>query len=285
MGDEPDSTRARRFDRWVRRSPPVLIVGLLLFLLASAADLGERVTAAWGWYDDRFEWRDDEYSKLQQLHSDLTLERFEEVLGAPWFRVASEDRRWMEHTFKGRDYWVQAVTRRGSGTVSLYAVTSCSESFRPTFHLADGTRITLNGSTLASVQPKLAFDLRTDYFFPAATANMRFLEEAYGGNPGNYKGFVWGYNDACGDPPHLTQDEVDAVFDGETPQPGGLYGLRRSVTELAVPLRSLRKRVVVNTFAEWGPTEYFRMGVPFQVGIDRILIRTVREPFYETDTS
>jgi hypothetical protein len=39
--------------------------------------------------------------------------------------------------------------------------------------------------------------------------------------------------------------------------------------------------VIVNTFAEWGPTEYFRDGVPFQVGVNRILVRTVSEPFYE----
>jgi hypothetical protein len=177
-------SRTARFDRWVRHSPPVLIVGLVLFLLTTAGAVAGAVVTAKDWYDGHYRWRESEYSKLVQLHSDLTLERFEEVLGAAWFKTTPKDGNWVGYSFRGRDYWVQAVTRRRSSTVSLYAVTSCSTSFRPTFRLADATPITLNRSTLASVSLNSGFPVQTDYFFPGATANARVLETHYGVIPG-----------------------------------------------------------------------------------------------------
>lgn len=110
---------AERFDKWVRRSPPVLVLALVLFLVTTAGAVFDRGDDIWSWYQHRFEWRAHEYAKLHALRAGYTIATFEQVLGAPIFTRTSYDRRWAENTFRGRDYWVQAVSQRGAARKSV----------------------------------------------------------------------------------------------------------------------------------------------------------------------
>ena len=80
---EPQPSRTQRFNRYIRESPPVLIVGLLLLLLTTVGAVFAYGRDAYDWADRRWWWRDTEYAKLTELHSDLTLATFERVLGPP----------------------------------------------------------------------------------------------------------------------------------------------------------------------------------------------------------
>lgn len=193
----------RRFDQWVRSSPPVLLLGLLVLVLGLGVTLADGVIRAKDWYHDRYKWREDEYEKLTDLRAGLTIQLFEERLGAPVFRRDSRDGEWSEATFQGRgnSYWVQAVTRKGEEDVKLYAVTSCESDFNPNFTMPNGAPLVLNRVHLADVNVVSLGDTQSDYFAAGATANSYFFDSEYGGNPGNYKTVAWGHNDTCLDMP------------------------------------------------------------------------------------
>ena len=270
-------------DRWIRASPPVLILALLAFLATTMIAVAGPVRSAVHWWQFEHHWREREYEQLTALRAGYTITKFEEALGAPVFRRLSDDERWEETTFRGRDYWVQAVARSGTGTTSYFAVTSCSLNFNPTFVLPDGSTITLNELRLSQVRLSDVFGRPyADYFAPAATANARFLDFAYGGNPANYKSFAWGYNDACLNLPGWTKGLNDDVF-----QAFGLDGTFQGLVPNGnAALENFRGTLFVNTYAESSPGDDFATGPRgFQVGVDRILIRTVT-PEYQprTDT-
>lgn len=286
--EDASSTRTKRFDAWLRNTPLILILGLIAFLLTTSITIGGAVTGALHWYDTKHEWRQREYRKLEGLRAGFTIEHFDAVLGQPVFRRSSARGKLQESTFEGRDYWVQAVSSASTGSVDLYAVTSCSQSFNPTFVLPDRTKITLNRAALARIHPSGGFDAQANYFAPGATADAHFIDYAYGGNPWNYKSFAWGFNDACVNLPGWDHylPKTDWPFGAD----GQYFG--RSVGG-GPEIQAFRRRIPVNTYAETSPTagfDFFRNGGnenrDFQVGVDRILIRTVIEPSYPpVDTS
>ena len=196
------------------------------------------------------DWRIHEYALLAGLHSDQTVARFDEVLGAPLFRRVSQDGRWIELAYQRRGYWVQAVTprRNTSGTVAFVAVTACSTEFQPTFTLPGGTPIKLNRTTLAQVRADIAPEYR--YVLPA-DRGPNVMEFVVGPHFWNFKSFAWGLNGVCGAPltqvagatiEHLALKCRCFIVTGETDR-------------LPKRDRRFRKDVVVNTFAEWGPVE------------------------------
>lgn len=275
--------RAERFDTWVRRNPLVLVLVLVAFLVTTTITVAGPVADGVHWYRVGRHWRAVEYGKLNALHAGFTVQRFEQVLGAPLFRRPSNNGRWVESSFQGRGYWVQTVSDHRTDEVALYAVTSCDTRFNPTFEIPDGTRVTLNGQTLADVRTSDGAQYtQADYFAPAATADAHFIDYAYGGNPSNYKSFGWGFNDACVNLPDwsefLPRSDWPFGFDGEYRGPAGSGGPE---------LQAFRRRIPVNTYAETSPGaryDFFdqreRLFVPFQTGVDRILIRTVIQPSY-----
>jgi hypothetical protein len=245
------------------------------FLMTTIITISGPVQDLRHWWVYEHNWREREYEKLTALRAGFTLTKFEEVLGAPVFRQTT--RRWAESSFQGRDYWVQAVWHRPTGVVHLYAVTSCSEAFTPTFVLPDGERIVLNRSTLASVRGGVLEGPATaDYFAPGATANAHFIEFSYGGNPSNYKTHAWGYNDAC-----LDLRDWYSYLPPTRPLPARLFGARYvgPTTGGGLELQAFRKRLPVNTYAETSPSVTLdQLRGRFQIGVDRLLIRTVSHP-------
>lgn len=121
-----------------------MLVLLGLFLIATANGVFRTAHDAWSWWDAHENWREREYNRLDSLHSDFTLARFEQQLGAPLFARPSRNGRWIEYVFRGRDYWVQGIARKDSDSIAAYGVTSCASDFRPAFALPDGRRVRLH---------------------------------------------------------------------------------------------------------------------------------------------
>jgi hypothetical protein len=264
-----DTNWAERVVGWVRRKPLVvflLFAALLASSIASLVDYGMRATDT---IQDALRMKQREYDLLTDLKAGFTIQKFEETLGAPIFRRPLDDRRWTESTFQGDSYWVQAVSDR-DGVVALYSVTSCDTGFAPTFDFPGGT-VTLNVSTMASVgSPIGAAEAR--YFLSGATANSNFVDIAYGGNPGNYKTYAWGINDACFSWQRYSRDLFRA---GVLPFSDTTHEFSGSPGRGGTSLLRFRHRAVVNLYAETAPfIELDDLGNS-QIGVDRLLVRTM----------
>jgi len=230
----------------------------------------ERVTATWFW-------RGGEYDKLTALRAGFDLRYFEDRLGPPFASRTSNGYR--ENGFTGRNYWVQTVSRRG--TVELYAVTSCDQSFHPTFTIA-GTNIEieLNRDHLADVLPE--GDPAFDYSIGASAPSL-FYDAIYGGTGSFYKTTLWGLSSLCGFPKGLSMPNLGRKQSGFT-------------SALDHKGDEFQSQAVVNTFAETAPAiagnqpsnfgiglgNSYRRGEPiislykfgdFYIGPDRVLIQ------------
>jgi hypothetical protein len=261
----------------LQRRNVVLAVLLLVAVVASAiVSLTDDGVRLYHWATRPHpSWQSQEAGRVESLSAGYSLQVFESALGVPLLVRRSSS--FTEDTFRGRGYWVQAVSDR-AGTVVLFAVTVCDETLHPTFSSQGGPTVTLGHSTFAAVfraRPG-AFGLRVDYQRSGATANSHFYEVAYGGNPGNYKSFAWGVDDAC--PSWPTEEE--ALYKR------GLFDWSRSFRftgPITTPsIQRFRHSVVVNTYAESAPlvdmTNIER--TRFQIGVDRIRVRATSRNYY-----
>jgi hypothetical protein len=250
---------AERFADRAKRTPLLVLLSFAAVLISSVVVVSGAVVNGWNWYSNEVQWRDDEYRKLRSLRAGFSLESFKEALGSALFVRPSENRKLVESSFRGRDYWVQAVSDR-YGVVQLYAVTSCDLDFKPVFKSIDNPPIVLNETRFS----ELFDDADADYFISGATANSYLIESFYGGNPSNYKTYAWGINDAC--PATHTFLELG----------GGAPKYRGPVSHAADSIKRFRKRAAINTYAETAPfVDLASLRKSFQIGVDRILIRTV----------
>ena len=225
------------------------------------------------WRKKTLDWRDQEYNKLRSLHAGYTREKFESVLGEPVFDRESRSGKFREQTFRRRGHWVQTISDR-AGSVQVYAVTACGEEFKPNFQLSGASgdasksaNVELNSTSLASaVGTRAAPEL--DYSV-GVTANTRFHDVYYGGNPSNYKTFVVGLNDVCAD-----WEETLRRFYREAGLPREAEPVYEGPLEKAPAwVKRARRVLVANTYAETAP--FFKDPRPsFQFGADRILTRT-----------
>lgn len=242
----------------------LLYVAAIVTAIVVIADTSIALYERW---DQHFDWRDDEYARLTSLAAGFSRALFEEKLGPPVFDRTSSDGRLREQAFRGRGYWVQAVSDR-SGTVVLYAVTACDPDFRPKFSLPGGgspVELRLNATTFEGVSTGGA----ADYFIGGATANTRFHEYAGAGNPSFYQTAIWGINDAC---PSWLERLQPLQRDGHYPPALSYKGPTSRPTTW---LLGFRRRAIINTYAETAPDFYPQdLEGSFQVGVDGILIRT-----------
>lgn len=248
------------------------VLGAILVIAGAAIYVGGKIS------DGLSSWRDAEYQKLSSLRAGYNLRYFEAQLGPP---LASQVKAGLrEDAFRGRDYWVQTVSKQG--TVELYAVTSCSSSFQPTFLPAGiGPAITLNRDKLGDIVPVPDRSVGFDYLLGASAPSL-FYEGVYGGTSAFYKTIVWGVNGICAD-----------SFKGERVL--SLPSLSRTgfTAELGRRGLAFRRKIRINTFAETaplvdggiprnfgiirtgpriGPVDLRDFG-PFYVGPDRVLIQ------------
>lgn len=174
---------------------------LVLFISASVTIYGG-VRGVISFVDDTFRWREQEYAKLRELRGGISIYRVNEVLDSqPVFVRESSDGTLTEASFKGHDYWVQAVYD-DVGTVKLIAITACDANFKPRFDSPMGS-VVLNESKFDVLREQPSF-LR--YFIGAH--DFWFIGEYYGGNPSLYKNVLLGINESC---PSLANHAVDLV--------------------------------------------------------------------------
>jgi hypothetical protein len=253
MSKDRKLSRITRFDGWIKNHPAVVLLLTVLFvvgLVRGSIDTVNYARRGVEWWSNR-DWRQQEYKHLSALHSDQTIQYFDRVLGPPEFRRVSRDGRWLELAYRRRDYWVQAIVPRRSDAqnVSFFSVTACSPDFRPTFKLM-GQSLTLNKTTLASVRTDMPVYYR--YFVPASVGPS-FMEWLNGPHFMAYKSYAWGLNGVCGPVPPMS------VFNAVDRLPHRPIGpiFKGTVSPNPKPQWQFRKLVVVNTFAEWGPSQTF----------------------------
>lgn len=266
----------------VRRFPVIVLLLLLSSIVAAIGTIYAAADCALGAYDAGFRWREREYDKIDHLRAGISIDRYEELLGSPLFRRKNDDDSLTESSFKGRDYWVQAV-HDDEGTVLLFSVTSCDDHFTPTFDMPSIGRVTLNRVRLADV----ATPSSVMYGWATASGNQNFYDAYYAGNPGNYKTYFVAINDACPIQAIDVQPLADRLlFMRRTPLSYGSLLLNETPVppEDRAAIDVFRLRSIPNTYGEaffFSSSRASRQTVDailadFQVGVDRILIRTVR---------
>jgi len=264
-------TPGQRFVDWLGRRSLVAILLFASVVLSSLIVLVKFGLDVKNWVDERG--RDEkavEYKKLETLHAGFTLAKFEEQLGPPIFQERDLEAKVTESTFQRSGYWVQTISGRG-GTVLFFSITSCDIAFAPTFKFAGGS-VTLNKSTFASVGSGPLGSVESKYFLSGATANSNFLDIAFGGNPGNYQTFVWGLDDACISWLRLYENLFTAKL---LPFPNNRFDFRGPPARGGVAVLRFRHRAVVNTYGEAAPGVQLSELGRFQLGVDRIKVRTV----------
>jgi hypothetical protein len=238
-----------RHSRWSRPVPLRACV---------AGDSRQRSSSQW--YRRTYDWRSVEYGRLAHLHSDLTLAAFEQQLGPPLYESHSRDHNWTQYLFQRRSYRVQAITASHGNTVRAFAVTTCDRSFRPTSYVL-GAKVVLDQSRLADLRPRDP-SVSFQYTIPADDAPF-FYAVTGGSRADNFQSFALGEDAACGIDLrrfHLNLPE-GMKFQGNVP-------LRRISKPFA-------KSLVTNTFAEWGPTQFFWPSKSFHIGIDEISVEAL----------
>lgn len=150
--------------------PCAIIVALIGYITTIIQTIDKSKT----FYNVHIGWKRVEEKTINSLAPAIHITKFQEILGAPLFCRKSNSR-YTEYVYKRRAYWVQAITDT-EGSVVLYAVTSCSERFRPRIkNNPVGVPIRLRTTTFKAAageyEPKLRYSLS------AATSNSYLIEE------------------------------------------------------------------------------------------------------------
>ncbi|MGW1215696.1 hypothetical protein ACWD5F_39300, partial [Streptomyces sp. NPDC002499] len=270
---------AVRFEDWTKRNVFLTVLTFAAVLISSLITLFSTVVELKGWYESRFEWKEAEYEKLTSLHAGYSFATFREKLGAPLFVEPVQGKNLTENIFEGRGYWVDVVTDK-SGTALSYAVTACNIDFRPKFSPMMGSfnrspsgrlDVTLNRDPMAKDSVRSFGMLKV--YISGATSNSYAFQVIPPSNPSNYKSYGWGLNDACSWHSNRPGDITDSWLKWQDAHL--LSKPYLSMDELSNSLRLLMKKSIVNTYMELAPHVEESDVFPWQIGVDRILTRTV----------
>ncbi|MET9409546.1 hypothetical protein ABZX90_27835 [Streptomyces sp. NPDC002935] len=271
---------AGRFDEWTKRNVFLTVLAFSAVLISSVITLFTAASDLKGWYESRFDWKEAEYEKLTSLHAGYSFAKFREELGAPLFVQPVRGKDLTENIFEGRGYWVDVVTDK-SGTSLSYAVTACKSDFRPKFSFSIGSvdessgalSVTLNQDFMTQ-NPVRDFGTLKVYA-SGATSNSFAFQVIPPSNPTSYKSYGWGLNDACPWRSTLSGDSLDSWLKWQDSHLSSKPYFQ--MDGLSAPLRGLMDRSIVNTYMETAPHVEESDVYPWQVGVDRILTRTVSQ--------
>ncbi|OGG26775.1 hypothetical protein A2960_01215 [Candidatus Gottesmanbacteria bacterium RIFCSPLOWO2_01_FULL_39_12b] len=187
----------------------------------------------------------------------MNLGKFNEIFGVPTYTRISKSN-WIENIYKGRDYWIQTIST-SSGQVVFYAITSCDKVFKPNISPNPILRkIVLQESTFSSIgdDPN---DIK--YYLREATANSYFYNEYSWGNPSQYQTVFVGINDAC-----MPKQEI------QYPENRNSLYIENIRDNDIIKFRSAAR---INTYAETAAFFGKEVFKDYQIGIDRIQIRSL----------
>lgn len=210
------------------------------------------------------DWRDDEYARIAQLAAGLSLDHFRDVLGTPLFVTESRSGApYTQYLFRRPGFWVQSIADT-SGSVQFMAVTACDADFHPEFRGIEGSFPALSvirlGETALADTGAEPDTIR--YLGMTNTGNRYFIDEYYFGNPGNYKTYYVGINDAC---PFEVPDSAFSL-------PSEYNGVPYDPADTLIA--DLRANAIANTYAETAVFFDEAALESFYIGPDRILTRT-----------
>lgn len=260
---------AERLLERVKKWPIVVVVAAITVVIGGLVANTEAALNVERWVDNKFFWKDNENRRLIALRAGMDISQFEAQFGAPVFRNPDEEGELTESSFRGRAYWVQAVSD-ASGRVLLYAVTTCDKKFHPTFPVFGRGEVTLGETRFASAAGVGGIGLTRVDLFLGVTANSYYIESEYGGNPGLYKTSILAVNDVCEDDRSVFGLLGRSAFDAFGAEYHGEPGRRMQ------KLDRFRQKAIVNTYGETAPGVYLKDLIDhYQVGVNRLLIRTV----------
>src|SRR4051794_982954 len=76
-----DLSRTQRLNHWIRNSPPVLILGLLAFIITTAIAVTGPITNAVRWYRHTYDWKQTD---IRHAHEPASGIHSRPVHGEPW---------------------------------------------------------------------------------------------------------------------------------------------------------------------------------------------------------
>ncbi|MEU6314330.1 hypothetical protein [Streptomyces sp. NPDC047014] len=256
---------------------------VVLFVSSIVTAVSTLITASnvvWKMTED---WRPAEYRKLSSLRGGHTIERFTKTLGPASYRVplpsfvpvADEDDSGLtKHVFRPREeYRVEVITNPGGATL-VYAVTSCSSSFTPTFEVNRNSpkhRFTVKlGTRLTDVRPSAT----TVHQWMTATGARQSAvsqRESTGDEDGKRE-YAWGSNDVCPLTSERSRRDADRLWSAwetwqstRTPDENAVYTAERTDPRT----RALMDRSKVNVYVETEPQGSIHRYYPALLGVNR----------------
>ncbi|WP_146228310.1 hypothetical protein [Streptomyces sp. CG 926] len=260
-----------------------MVVVVVLFVSSVVTAVSTLVTAVGVVRRSTMDWRPAEYSKLRSLRGGHTIERFTQVLGHASYRVPMPEFVYMpdednsgltKHVFRPHeDYRVEVITDR-TGATLVYAVTSCSPAFTPSFEVnrnSEKGRFTITlGSPLADV----GSGATTVYQWMTRTGARQSAvsqRESTGDEDGKRE-YAWGSTDVCPLTSEEARRESDSLWSEweawrapRTPDADDVYTAERSDP----PTRSLMERSAVNVYVETAPQGSIHRYYPALLGVNR----------------
>jgi hypothetical protein len=275
-GPQSPSHRPRQFVQYIRDNPIVILIPLAASLVAATGILLGLFDDILSLYQQEVQWKQQQYKTIRSLHAGTNLSAFKSALGEPVHQRESRDERFIQHIFKGREFWVQTISNKNTETVLAFGLTACDD-LKP----VRDSRIAqakLRESTLASLSPVVGSSRQSPsqlYYFDGAR-RAYFFDVYYGGPHTGYMTYYFGLNP-------LVCDQYDDLMSSvalEALKKGhDWFGLPQPYDESDEELSKFRRGVVINTFvetaAEVTPSEFF---LEFPIGPDSDVTRGVPVP-------
>ena len=231
-------------ENWARRNPIYVIISVALVVCSSVISIVNDSAQIVNIYKSVFGKQDAKYKKIGSLTSQVNIDYFVSILGAPVFKNHIE--RYVENVFVDPDFYVQALTD-ANGKVLLYSVTTRTPNFHPEIKLGDlisnNGVVKLGTTTLSNIgdDPQ-----KVDAQWSASSWGT-YREKYYFGRPGLYQN----YSFALCDSGFMSNDlnvgdlEYTQTFDWEA----GVSASWLKQRKLWGELEDFRKVAPINTYS------------------------------------
>jgi hypothetical protein len=194
----------------IKKSPPVLVFLLVLFLASSLVTLYSGWQIAYDWYVQSFKYQDKLLDDISKLSTNTNIGYFKDILGEPVFVNNYENflcyscefkDNYKEYIFVNSLFYVQAITDLNN-KVLIFSVTTRSDDFNPklslgpfSINIKDPFVIELGKTKFYEIENKMNSRPLKIYSFIGANT-FGYSESYYFGNPGFYQTYIFGENDA-----------------------------------------------------------------------------------------
>jgi len=170
---------AKKLKEKILEHPLIIILGISYLVISQVYFLGSVGREAISYFNKppTLSEEEQEETNINTLSAGINIVKFKDVLGNPLFIAEGRKSDFIEYTFKSKFSFIQAITDK-NGTVDLYTVTICSDSFKPKIQYNPiRTEVIIGKSTFKDVAGNNT--PITHYFISGATANSYLIEQIY----------------------------------------------------------------------------------------------------------